>query len=108
PDQFTFSSGGFGTPAPLIGEMVKLQTGVRATHVAYQQFPQPIPDLLNGTNHYMLITMLPVVALIHSGKLRALAMTAPKRAPARAQGRTVDRRVRIPPSRGRGSDLICR
>src|SRR5215471_14464220 len=61
PDQFTFSSGGFGTPAHLIGEMFKLQTGVRATHVPYQQFPQAIADLLNGTNHYMFITMLPVV-----------------------------------------------
>ena len=28
PDKFTFSSGGFGTPAHLIGEMFKLQTGV--------------------------------------------------------------------------------
>jgi len=82
PDQFTFSSGGFGTPAHLIGEMFKLQTGVRATHVPYQQFPQAIADLLNGTNHYMFITMLPVVDLINSGKLRALAVTGPKRVPA--------------------------
>jgi tripartite-type tricarboxylate transporter receptor subunit TctC len=82
PDQFTFSSGGFGTPAHLIGEMFKLETGVRATHVPYQQFPQAIGDLLNGTNQYMFITMLPVVDLIKTGKLRALAVTAPKRLPA--------------------------
>ena len=36
PDKLTFSSGGFGTPAHLAGEMFKLQTGVRATHVPYQ------------------------------------------------------------------------
>jgi len=82
PDKFTFSSGGFGTPAHLIGEMFKLQTGVRATHVPYQQFPQAIGDLLNSTNHYMFITMLPVIDLINSGKLRALAVTGPKRVPA--------------------------
>jgi tripartite-type tricarboxylate transporter receptor subunit TctC len=82
PDQLTFSSGGFGTPAHLIGEMFKLQTGVRAAHVPYQQFPQAIGDLLNGTNQYMFITMLPVIDLINSGKLRALAVTAPKRVPA--------------------------
>jgi tripartite-type tricarboxylate transporter receptor subunit TctC len=40
PDKMTFSSGGFGTPAHLIGELFKLKTGVRATHVPYQQFPQ--------------------------------------------------------------------
>jgi tripartite-type tricarboxylate transporter receptor subunit TctC len=79
PDKLTFSSGGFGTPAHLIGEMFKLQTGVKATHVPYQQFPQAIGDLLNGTNQYMFITMLPVIDLINSGKLRALAVTGPKR-----------------------------
>jgi tripartite-type tricarboxylate transporter receptor subunit TctC len=79
PDKLTFSSGGFGTPAHLIGEMFKLKTGVRATHVPYQQFPQAIADLINGTNHYMFITSLPVVELIGSGKLRALAVTGPKR-----------------------------
>jgi tripartite-type tricarboxylate transporter receptor subunit TctC len=79
PDKLTFSSGGFGTPAHLIGEMFKLQTGVRATHVPYQQFPQAIADLLNGTNHFMFITTLPVVDLIATGKLRALAVTGPKR-----------------------------
>jgi tripartite-type tricarboxylate transporter receptor subunit TctC len=30
PDKFTFSSGGFGTPAHLAGELFKLQTGIRA------------------------------------------------------------------------------
>jgi tripartite-type tricarboxylate transporter receptor subunit TctC len=79
PEKFNFSSGGFGTPAHLIGEMFKLETGAKATHVPYQQFPQAIADLLNGTNQYMFITTLPVVELIASGKLRALAVTGPKR-----------------------------
>ena len=79
PDKLNFSSGGFGTPAHLIGEMFKLQTGVRAAHVPYQQFPQAIADLLNGTNHYQFITTLPVVDLIATGKLRALALTGSKR-----------------------------
>jgi tripartite-type tricarboxylate transporter receptor subunit TctC len=79
PDKLTFSSGGFGTPAHLIGEMFKLQTGTRAAHVPYNQFPQAIADLLSGTNHFMFVTTLPVVDLIGSGKLRALAVTGPKR-----------------------------
>ena len=45
------------------------------------QFPQAIGDLLNGTNAFMFITMLPVVDLIKTGKLRALAVTGPKRVP---------------------------
>jgi tripartite-type tricarboxylate transporter receptor subunit TctC len=79
PDRLTFSSGGFGTPAHLIGEAFKLQTGTSAQHVPYAQFPQAIGDLLNGTNTFMFITMLPVIDLIKTGKLRALAVTSPKR-----------------------------
>jgi tripartite-type tricarboxylate transporter receptor subunit TctC len=79
PGKHTFSSGGFGTPAHLIGEMFKLATGVDATHVPYNQFPQAIGDLVSGVNTYQFITILPVVQLIQTGKLRALAVTGPKR-----------------------------
>jgi tripartite-type tricarboxylate transporter receptor subunit TctC len=82
PDKMTFSSGGFGTPAHLAGEMFKLQTGVRATHVPYQGLSKAIPDLMNGTNQYQFITPLPVMELIAAGKLRALAVTGPTRSAA--------------------------
>ena len=82
PDKYTFSSGGFGTPAHLAGEMFKLQTKVRTTHVPYNALPRAITDLLNGTNHFQFITPLPVVDLIGTGKLRALAVTGPARLPA--------------------------
>ena len=77
----TFSSGGFGTPAHLLGELFKLETGVQATHVPYNQFPQAIADLLAGVNTYQFITLLPVVQLINTGKLRALAVMGGKRNP---------------------------
>jgi tripartite-type tricarboxylate transporter receptor subunit TctC len=79
PDQMRFSSGGFGTPAHLAGEMFKVQTGVRATHVPYQGLSRAIPDLLNGTNQFQFITPLPALDLIATGKLRALAVTGPER-----------------------------
>jgi tripartite-type tricarboxylate transporter receptor subunit TctC len=81
PGHHTFSSGGFGTPAHLIGELFKLETGVQATHVPYAQFPQAIADLLGGVNTYQFITVLPVVDLINSGQLRALAVMGRKRIP---------------------------
>jgi tripartite-type tricarboxylate transporter receptor subunit TctC len=82
PGKHTFSSGGFGTPAHLLGELFKLETGVQATHVPYNQFPQAIADLLGGVNAYQFITLLPVVQLINTGKLRALAVMGSKRNPA--------------------------
>ena len=84
PDKLNFSSGGFGSPAHLAGELFRLQAGVRVAHVPYKALPQAIGDLLNGTNHFQFITALPVLDLIASGKLRALAVTAPKRMPALA------------------------
>ncbi len=82
PDKVTYSSGGFGTPAHLIGELFKLQTGVRTTHVPYNDFPRAITDLIQGVNAYQFITVLPVVGFIRGGQLRALAVTSPKRVPA--------------------------
>ena len=82
PDKHTFSSGGFGTPAHLLGELFKLEAGVKTTHVPYNQFPQAIADLLGGVNSYQFITALPVLQHINSGALRALAVMANKRIPA--------------------------
>jgi len=79
PEKFNFSSAGFGTPSHLIGELFKLQAGVQATHVPYQQFPQALADLMSGINHFMFVTTLPVIDLIATGKLRALAVTATNR-----------------------------
>src|SRR5436305_6622088 len=79
PEKFNFSSAGFGTPSHLIGELFKLQAGVKATHVPYQQFPQAIADLISGINHFMFVTTLPVIELIATGRLRALAVTAGNR-----------------------------
>jgi len=81
PDTFRFSSGGFGTPAHLAGELFKLRAGVRATHVPYPAAAssRAVIDLLNGTNHYQFITTSAVLDLIAAGRLRALAVTAPKR-----------------------------
>ena len=89
PDKCTYSSGGFGTPAHLIGELFKLKTGVQVTHVPYNDFPRAISDLLQGVNTYQFITVLPVVGFIQTGKLRALAVTSPQRVPALPEVPTV-------------------
>src|SRR5262245_51962578 len=79
PDKFTFSSGPFGTPAHLIAEMFKLQTGVRATHVPYVGAQHRLVDLITGTNQFDFLSTSLAVDLVATGKLRALAVTASKR-----------------------------
>src|SRR5580692_9447132 len=80
-DKGTFSSGGVGTPAHIIGELFKLKTGVRTTHVPYTEFPRAISDLLQGVNTYQFMAVAPVLGFIKSGQLRALAVTPAKRLP---------------------------
>jgi hypothetical protein len=56
-----------------------MQTGTSARHVPYQQLSQATADLLNGTNQFQFIAVMPVLGLITTGKLRAIAVTAPHR-----------------------------
>ena len=79
PGKYNFSSAGFGTPAHLIGEMFKLQTGIQAIHVPYQQQQQRVGDLLNGTNHFDFLATVTVADFVETGRLRALGVTAPGR-----------------------------
>jgi tripartite-type tricarboxylate transporter receptor subunit TctC len=82
PDKYNFSSAGFGTPAHLIGELFKLKTGVRAIHIPYQQGQQRLVDLMSGIIQFDFIASVSAVDFIATNKLRALAVTAPKRVPA--------------------------
>jgi tripartite-type tricarboxylate transporter receptor subunit TctC len=79
PGKFNFSSGGFGTPSHLAGELFMLQTGARATHVPYPQSQQRVADLLSGVTQFSFFNTPAVIDHIATGKLRALAVTAPQR-----------------------------
>ena len=79
PDKFNISVGGLGTPGHLLAEAFKLQTGVRATIIPYQQMQQRVADLLGGTTHFGFYPTPMVAGLITTGKVRALAVTASKR-----------------------------
>jgi tripartite-type tricarboxylate transporter receptor subunit TctC len=79
PNKFNISVGSLGTPSHLLAEAFKLQTGVRAAIVPYQQQQQRLADLLGGTTHISFYFTPAVVDLVAAGKLRALAVTAPQR-----------------------------
>jgi tripartite-type tricarboxylate transporter receptor subunit TctC len=79
PGQFNFSSGGFGTPAHLVGELFKLETGIQAVHVPYVQPQQRVADLLAGINHFDFLASVTAGDWIATGKLRGLAVSAPSR-----------------------------
>jgi len=71
----TFGSGGNGTPAHMSGEVFKQQTGLQATHVPYNVFPQAIGDVIAGRLDFMFLAAPAAVPQVRGGKLRALAVT---------------------------------
>src|SRR5262245_8269820 len=79
PGHFNFSSAGFGTPAHLAAELFKLETGIQAVHVPYQQPQQRVADLLTGTNHFDFLASVTAGDLIATGKLHGIAVAAPSR-----------------------------
>ena len=78
PDALTYSSGGIGTPGHLLGENFKLQTGTAFTIVQYPSNQQRMADLVAGRTHFSFASTPTIVELVAVGKLRALAVAAPK------------------------------
>src|SRR6267142_6094692 len=74
-----FGSAGIGTGGHLAGELYKLMTGVKAEHIPYKGSGPAMMDLVAGQYHYNFAGMQGAQTLVRSGKLRALAITAPRR-----------------------------
>jgi len=79
PGKVNNASGGFGTPAHLIGELFKKETGTSATHFPYTQFPQAVVDVISGRIEFMIMGASVAVPQVQGGKLRALGVTSPAR-----------------------------
>ena len=60
-------------------EMLQKATAAKFEHVPYKGSQLAIPDLLGGRFKLMVTDLTPAIAHIKSGKLRALATTAPQR-----------------------------
>ncbi|HEX9396613.1 MAG TPA: tripartite tricarboxylate transporter substrate binding protein [Burkholderiales bacterium] len=82
PDPVPYGSGGIGSIGHLVGEtMKKDHAGLRMEHVGYKGSAPMHNDLLAGTIKLAIDTLPQNVPFIKDGKLRALAVTSPTRAP---------------------------
>ena len=79
PDSITYASGGPGSISQLVGEWIKSDAKIKVLEVPYKAVNAEIPDLLGGQVMAAYIVPQVVVAAIRSGRLRALAVTAPAR-----------------------------
>lgn len=79
PNSLNYGSGGVGTPLHLVGELFKLRTGIDIQHVAYKGSPQATTAVLAGETQMVFGSVVATLPFVQSGKLRALAVTSPKR-----------------------------
>ncbi len=78
--ELTCASSGTGSTQHLALEMFMTLTGTKIIHVPYKGSGQAIVDLLAGQVQMNFDTMPPVLDHIRAKRLRALAVTTPKRA----------------------------
>jgi len=79
PGGFNYGSSGNGTGSHLSGELLAYKTGAKLTHVPYKGTAPALTDLVGGQVQFMCSVIPPALALIKSGRLRAIAVTGSQR-----------------------------
>ncbi len=82
PDKLNYGSAGAGTTHHLAGELFKIVTTTRIVHVPYRGAGPAMQDLVAGHVPLVFDGLGSSAPQIRDGKLRALAVAAPKRVPA--------------------------
>ena len=81
PGTVTMASPGNGTVAHLAGVRLQNATGAKFEHIPYKGAGGAIPDLLGGNVDFFVSSLPTLQSHIAGGKMRALAVTSPKRSP---------------------------
>jgi tripartite-type tricarboxylate transporter receptor subunit TctC len=81
PNPVAYGSGGIGSIGHIVGETLKKDQALQMEHVGYKGSAPMHNDLLSGTIKLAIDTLPQNVPFMKDGKLRALAVTSPARAP---------------------------
>lgn len=79
PGQLAYGSGGNGSAAHTTMEYFKLQTGTSFLHIPYRGTAPSVNDLLAGQLQALFTGVPALLPHIKAGKMRALAVSSPKR-----------------------------
>ncbi len=80
-NKVTFASFGNATPSHLVGESINQLAKVQMTHVPYKGGMLALPDLLAGSVTIGLLDAVSMSPFVKDGRLKALAVTGPRRLP---------------------------
>ena len=82
PGQINFASSGTGTTVHLSAELFQHMTGTRWVHIPYKGGGPAVIELMAGQTQIMFANMPTAIQYVRDGRLRALAVTGARRAPA--------------------------
>lgn len=78
-EPINFGSAGIGSGGHMGGELYKMMAGIQAQHIPYKGTGPAIIDLIGGQYHFNFAGLAGALVQTRSGKLRAIAVTSPKR-----------------------------
>jgi tripartite-type tricarboxylate transporter receptor subunit TctC len=81
PGSVNFASAGIGASHHLSGELFKKLAGVNITHVPYKGTAPAQTDVVAGQVQLMFANLPAALPLIKAGRLKAIAVTGPRRSP---------------------------
>lgn len=81
PGQLNYASAGIGSATHLNAEKFRLQAGIEALHVPYKGTPEAMTNVIGGSNDWFFAPLASALPLVKDGKLQALAVSTPNRAP---------------------------
>jgi tripartite-type tricarboxylate transporter receptor subunit TctC len=81
PGRLTYGSGGSGSPPHLTAELFKTAAGVDITHIPFKGSAPSVLALVGGQIDLSFSTIVIVLPQVHARRLRALAVTSPRRSP---------------------------
>jgi tripartite-type tricarboxylate transporter receptor subunit TctC len=79
PGKLNYASAGAGSGIHLAAALFAHMTGTKLTHIPYKGTGPALNDLIGGHVSLYFSSLPPAIGLINSGKVRALAVTGPKR-----------------------------
>jgi tripartite-type tricarboxylate transporter receptor subunit TctC len=82
PGQVNYASVGVGSPPHLAAELLKISASIDLNHVPYKGGGAVLPDLIAGRVSMFFGSISTLKPQVDTGKLRAVAVTTVKRAPA--------------------------
>ncbi len=79
PGSLAYGSGGAGSSTHLVPELFRLVAGIEVQHVPYRGSAPALNDTVAGTVQFMLDQVPSAIGQIQGGRVRALAITGPRR-----------------------------